>query len=110
MKTSSYDDVLRYCPKCGAAGLRSVGRKLVRCSHCGSWIQGSPLRREWYRSPKGKLGGVCSGLAEEFNVSVTLIRLLFVLAAISWGAGILLYIALWIVMPKRPGTKPAGTV
>ena len=33
------DDVLgsvfRYCPKCGAAALRVVGRKLLRCESCG---------------------------------------------------------------------------
>jgi NADH pyrophosphatase NudC (nudix superfamily) len=27
--------VFKYCPKCGAAALRPVGRKLLRCSACG---------------------------------------------------------------------------
>jgi len=27
--------VLRYCPKCGAAALRAVGSKLLRCESCG---------------------------------------------------------------------------
>jgi NAD+ diphosphatase len=35
MKTSNYGSVLRYCPKCGASALKSVGLKLVRCSECG---------------------------------------------------------------------------
>jgi NAD+ diphosphatase len=35
MKTSNYHEILRYCPKCGAAALKSVGPKLVRCRACG---------------------------------------------------------------------------
>jgi NAD+ diphosphatase len=35
MKMSNYGSVLRYCPKCGAAALQSVGSKFVRCSACG---------------------------------------------------------------------------
>jgi len=27
--------VFKYCPKCGAAALRAVGQKLLRCSECG---------------------------------------------------------------------------
>jgi NAD+ diphosphatase len=35
MKTGNYNDVLRYCPKCGAAALKPAGAKLVRCGNCG---------------------------------------------------------------------------
>jgi NADH pyrophosphatase NudC (nudix superfamily) len=28
-------EVFRYCPKCGAAALRFVGRKLIHCNACG---------------------------------------------------------------------------
>jgi NAD+ diphosphatase len=35
MKVGTYGDVLRYCPKCGAAALKSVGLKLFRCAECG---------------------------------------------------------------------------
>jgi ADP-ribose pyrophosphatase YjhB (NUDIX family) len=35
MEMSNYGNVLRYCPRCGAAALKSVGLKLVRCGACG---------------------------------------------------------------------------
>ncbi len=35
MKRDNYGDVLRYCPRCGAAALKSAGLKLVRCGQCG---------------------------------------------------------------------------
>jgi phage shock protein PspC (stress-responsive transcriptional regulator) len=47
---------------------------------------------------------VCGGLADEFGISVAVLRLAFVLAALmSWGVGLVLYLALWVVMPYRPG-------
>ena len=59
-----------------------------------------------YRSRTNRqVAGVCGGLAERFNVDVTLMRVLFIVLAIFGGAGIVLYIALWIVVPEQP---PAG--
>lgn len=49
-----------------------------------------------------KLCGVCGGLAEYFEIDPTLIRLLWVLAVIFAGAGILAYIIAAIVIPKFP--------
>ncbi|MBE6605950.1 MAG: PspC domain-containing protein [Ruminococcaceae bacterium] len=49
-----------------------------------------------------KLCGVCGGLAEYFEIDPTLIRLLWVLAVIFAGAGILAYIIAAIVIPKSP--------
>ena len=47
------------------------------------------------------LGGVCSGLADYFAVDATVVRLIFVLAFLLFGSGILLYVILWIVMPAE---------
>ena len=53
------------------------------------------------RPQQGKMiAGVCAGLSERFGVSVTLIRILFVVFAIT-GAAELLYLILWIVVPKE---------
>lgn len=49
-----------------------------------------------------KIGGVCAGLAEYFNMDVTLIRVLFFVTLILKGGGLLLYIILWICLPKKP--------
>ena len=55
------------------------------------------------------LGGVCGGLAHYFGVDTLLMRLLFVVFAITAGAGLLLYVLLWVVMPlEDPAQGPAG--
>jgi len=59
-----------------------------------------------YRSGKKKvLGGVCGGIAEYFNVDPTIIRLLWVLFFLAYGAGILAYIVAWAIIPKNPKHK-----
>lgn len=53
------------------------------------------------RPQQGKMiAGVCAGLSERFGIDVTLLRILFVVFALV-GAGEVLYIVLWIVMPKE---------
>ncbi len=46
-----------------------------------------------------KIGGVCGGFGDYFNVDPTLVRVLWILAVLLGGTGLLLYIILWIVMP-----------
>ena len=48
------------------------------------------------------LAGVCGGIAQWLGWSSTLVRILFVLISILSAAfpGILVYIILWILMPK----------
>ncbi len=51
------------------------------------------------------VAGVCGGLGEYLNVDPILFRILFVLALIVGGSGLLVYIVLWIVIPEgRPKT------
>jgi phage shock protein C len=47
-----------------------------------------------------QLAGVCVGLADYFNVDPTIVRLIFVLATLAGGPGLLLYIILALVMPE----------
>jgi phage shock protein C len=59
--------------------------------------------RKLYRSTSNRqLAGVCGGLAEYFNLDPTLIRVLFVILAVLGGSGVILYIAMWIIVPKQP--------
>lgn len=56
-----------------------------------------------YRSQTDKVfGGVAGGLAEYFDIDVVLARVVFVLLALFGGSGGLIYIVLWIAIPKRP--------
>ncbi len=45
------------------------------------------------------IGGVCSGLAEHFNISITLVRVLFAVGLLFASFSFWLYIILWIVVP-----------
>ena len=54
------------------------------------------------RNPMNKVvGGVCSGLANYFNLDVALVRVLFVIALLFASFGFWLYIILWIVLPEK---------
>lgn len=59
--------------------------------------------RKLYRSQTNRmLGGVCGGLAEYFNLDPTLVRVLFVALTVLGGAGPLIYLAMWIIVPNEP--------
>lgn len=58
--------------------------------------------KKLFRDPENKiLGGVCSGLAAYFNIDDPIwVRLTFVVFTLTGGAGVLIYIIMWIIMPK----------
>lgn len=58
--------------------------------------------RVLYRLPKqGKISGVCAGVADYFDMDVTLVRLIFVaFALISFGTAAIVYIVLAIILPE----------
>jgi phage shock protein PspC (stress-responsive transcriptional regulator) len=64
------------------------------------------LRRRLYRDGDNRvLGGVCSGMGAYFNLDMVILRVLFVLAFfLSAGAALLVYIVLWIAVPKAKTT------
>ena len=59
------------------------------------------------RSSNGMLGGVASGIARSLNVDATLVRLAFVLFTVFGGSGVLIYLALWAVLPRETGGSVA---
>lgn len=46
------------------------------------------------------IAGVCAGIADQYGFSVTLVRILFVVLAIT-GASEIAYLILWLLMPNR---------
>lgn len=46
------------------------------------------------------IGGVCAGIARRFGWSVGTVRLLFVVSCILPGPQVLIYVALWLLMPE----------
>jgi len=86
-----------------------VGKEVERAaSEIEKQIDGSSAK-QLYRSGKNKvLGGVCGGLAEYFNIDPVIVRLIWILTCLVYGAGILLYIIAWIVIPRNPKHKWPG--
>lgn len=46
------------------------------------------------------LGGVCSGMGDYWSIDPVLFRLLFVVLFFGFGVGLLMYIIMWLVIPK----------
>lgn len=56
-----------------------------------------------YRASKEDsiIGGVCAGIASHFDIDPVLVRLLAILVALAFGGGILAYLILWLIIPRR---------
>ena len=48
------------------------------------------------------VAGVCAGIARRYGLSVTTVRLLFVLSLLLPGPQVLVYLLLWVLMPQEP--------
>ena len=80
-----------YCYNCGA---KQAGAGPAQAA------PGVHVQRKLMRSSTDKkLGGVCAGVAAYFDMDVTLVRVLWLVAFFFAGTGFLLYIILWIVLP-----------
>ncbi|XOV93011.1 MAG: PspC domain-containing protein [Bacteroidota bacterium] len=56
--------------------------------------------KKLFRNPDERvLGGVSGGIAAYFGIDVSVVRLIFVLSIFLGGAGLLIYIILWIITP-----------
>jgi phage shock protein C len=62
-----------------------------------------PARPPLRRSATDKMiGGVCGGLAEHTGVDSLVWRAAFVAITLAGGAGVLVYLLLWVLMPPGP--------
>jgi signal transduction histidine kinase/phage shock protein PspC (stress-responsive transcriptional regulator) len=64
------------------------------------------------RPVKGRrIAGVCAGLAAQFGISVSVVRLLFVLLSLAGGAGMAVYLFWWLTVPSgEPGTAAPDAI
>jgi len=53
---------------------------------------------------------VCAGLGAYFGVDPTLVRLAFVVLTVFGGAGVLLYLCAWLLIPEEDGPSIAETM
>ncbi len=60
------------------------------------------MNKKFYLSDTDKkLGGVCGGIAEYFDVDSLLVRIGFLVLFFGLGTGLLAYILLWLLAPRR---------
>jgi phage shock protein PspC (stress-responsive transcriptional regulator) len=91
------------CPYC-----RTENRPgSTRCAACTSWMVERQPVREWTRARSGGvIAGVARGLATRFGVPVAAARLAFVLATLFGLWGLVVYLALWVILPLEPLALP----
>jgi phage shock protein PspC (stress-responsive transcriptional regulator) len=60
----------------------------------------SPTSRRLTRDTRHKvIAGVCSGLARQFGLSPTVLRVAFVVSCVLPGPQFVAYLLLWVLMP-----------
>jgi phage shock protein PspC (stress-responsive transcriptional regulator)/predicted Zn-ribbon and HTH transcriptional regulator len=72
----------------------------------GYEFKGGKVKKRLYRDTENRvLGGVCSGLSAYLNIDPVILRILFILLVFA-GAGIsvIIYLILWVVVPKATTT------
>lgn len=61
------------------------------------------MKKRLYRTKEGsKIAGVCSGLAEYFDIDPTIVRIAWVIAIFCWGGGLLAYLIAMLIVPEKP--------
>lgn len=67
--------------------------------------------KKLYRSRKERIiAGVCGGLGEYFGIDPTLFRLLFIVAALFGGPGLIAYLLFLIIVPEEPVEQSVTSV
>ena len=94
-------DGSKFCYNCGAQQAAGTGTPGVAAAQ--------PVKRLMRSSRDKKIGGVCAGLADYFDLDATIVRVVWLLAIFFAGTGLLVYLILWIVLPLAPLT-PVMTV
>jgi phage shock protein C len=65
------------------------------------------MQRKLYRSrTKSMIAGVCGGLGEYLNLDPTILRIVAVLLIFAKGIGVLAYVVVWVIVPRRPDAEP----
>ena len=91
-----------YCNSCG----KVIPDEALVCAYCARPVGAVNAYRKLVRPRAGrKLAGVCLAFARHFDLDVTLIRVVWLIAAIiGIPFGIIAYVISWIVIPEEPET------
>lgn len=59
------------------------------------------MKKFYLSSSDKKIGGVCGGLAEYFDIDPLIVRIAFAAFILSYETGIIAYLLIWILAPKN---------
>lgn len=66
-------------------------------------------RKQLVRPFKGRMvAGVCAGLGDYFGIDPNIVRLVFAALTLFGGAGALIYLVAWLVVPEEGANSIAG--
>ena len=66
-------------------------------------VDEDPLRKKLYRSRTDRsIAGVCGGIARNFDIDSTLVRVLFIVGFFAGFSTLVLYLILWLVLKEEP--------
>jgi phage shock protein C len=101
------DPEMRTCPLCA----EPVKAAAVVCPHCRGRLRNGLFDETYRNRPGRQVAGVAVALAEVLGVSVTFVRLAFVILTFVNFLGPVIYVTLWLVLPAEPGeSSPLGKV
>ena len=86
-------DGSNFCYNCGAKQPVTGAAAYADCA---------PKKRLVRSTNDKKIAGVAAGLADYFDLDPTIIRLVWLLAILFAGTGVIAYIILWIALPAGP--------
>jgi phage shock protein C len=91
-----------FCTRCGL----EMADDAAFCSRCGQptgvppVARVTPPRRLSRPMHEKKIAGVCAGFARYLDVDPTLMRIIWLVVALTTGVGFIAYIIAWIAMPR----------
>jgi len=89
-----------YCTSCGHQILPTDAYCAACGTHTGHRV--TPERRLTRSFRDRKIAGVCGGVGNYLGIDPAMVRFVWMVLTLFYGAGVLLYLLLWIAMPSDP--------
>ncbi len=96
------NEAMNFCGKCGTAAKTASGSPPPPFNQTQAHYNQAPKEKRLLRPLNGNwLAGVCAAFARYLGVDLSLVRLLWVLAVICAGTGLVAYVVCWIIIPRE---------